>query len=348
MTAVRASAAELLAVWGVPADADLASPAHGYNNQTLVVTQRDRRWVLRISQNLSVAQVQAEHRLLARLRPGGLPFAVPEPVPTLAGGTVAETAAGPATLCRWIAGVRPDLEGRRALERFGAGVGVLSEAMRLLPLDDAPQDWRAGPLATLPVGVELAELVAELRLAGVGTEQAGLLAASAERARAWQQDAAGRLAIQVVHGDLGASNVLVDEESGQVTGVLDFEIAGADFRVQDLVAALLLSGALRGPDWHARAAALIRGIVSVLRLGEAEIQAVPELLICRSVGSAIWRAARWRRGLAGIDDVIDRLRELAATVAFVAASGEQLRALLTGEGTVTRYRTMCTIMHKPL
>jgi homoserine kinase type II len=78
--------------------------------------------------------------------------------------------------------------------------------------------------------------------------------------------------------------VLVHEQTGELTGLLDFEIAGADFRVSDLVAALLLSGALEGCQRERRTAALVRGCVAVRRLSREEVRAVPELMVCRSVG----------------------------------------------------------------
>src|SRR5881394_3954334 len=87
--------AGLLARWGIPADAELTRAERGSNNQTFAVAHRGRRWVLRISQNLSADQARAEHRLLGRLRAAGLPFGVPEPVAALGGDTVAETPAGP-------------------------------------------------------------------------------------------------------------------------------------------------------------------------------------------------------------------------------------------------------------
>jgi hypothetical protein len=82
--------AKLLARWGIPAGAAVALAERGTNNRTLQVTA-DRRWCLRISQNLTRAQVHAEHRLLARLARAGLPFAVPAPVPLPDGRTVADT-----------------------------------------------------------------------------------------------------------------------------------------------------------------------------------------------------------------------------------------------------------------
>ena len=57
--------AVLLARWGIPADAELTRAERGCNNQTFTVAHRGRRWVLRISQNLSADQARAEHRLLA-------------------------------------------------------------------------------------------------------------------------------------------------------------------------------------------------------------------------------------------------------------------------------------------
>jgi homoserine kinase type II len=328
----RQDTAGLLAHWGIGSGAEITPAARGSNNRTVLVSEGDRRWVLRISQNLSADQVLAEHRLLARLRRCDLPFALPRPVPAVTGYTVAETADGPATLCHWIAGVRPDLSSKPVLERIGAGLGQLSAALSSVPHADAPQHWGDGPLAAVPAGVGAAELIAELA-AGIGPRQTQLLTASAARADAsWHQCAARHLPVQVVHGDVGPSNVLVDDDTGELTGILDFEIAGADFRVQDLVATLMLFGALEGPEWPARAAAVIRGVASTLRLDPAEIDAVPELLVCRAVGSTLWRAGRWRRGLADLEDVAERVRVLVATMTFVSQSGDLLRDLLAREG----------------
>jgi homoserine kinase type II len=290
-----------------------------------------QRWVLRVSQNLSVGQVCAEHRLLRRLRHVGLPFQVPAPLTAKNGDAVVVTPAGPATLCSWIPGVRPDLASELALERLGRAIGVLGLAMRDVPLRDAPQDWRGDRLRVHPEVPDVEELCLELGVTGVRPEQLDLLRAAAGRLAAWQPTA-GSLPVQVVHGDLGASNVLVNEQTGELTGLLDFEIAGADFRVQDLVAALLLSGALEGCHWESRAAAIVRGSIAVQRLNGEEIRAVPELMVCRSVGSVLWRAGRWRRGQAQAADVVDRIDELGTTLRWLTAHSGQLMALVEACG----------------
>ncbi len=65
-------------------------------------------------------------------------------------------------------------------------------------------------------------------------------------------------------------------------------------RRQDILAALYNSTALGAPDWPRRTAAFLRGCASGRRLEPAEVAA---LLVARSLGSVLWRAARWRAGL---------------------------------------------------
>jgi homoserine kinase type II len=316
--------AGLLANWGIPPDARLTA-THGTNNQTFVVSVDSARWVLRISQNLTAAQVRAEHRLLAWLRRAGLPFAVPEPVPGLTGDLLAETAAGPATVTKWLPGMRPDLSDERALERFGRAIGQLNVALGRVPRQDAPHDWLASPHVH-PDVPDVADLCRELAAAGISSELTGLLTSFEQGS--WLTNIGASLPIQVVHGDMAASNVLADERTGEVTAMLDFEIAGADFRVQDLVVGLKQSNALDAPDWQRRTAALASGYCRAQELTEAEASVVPQLLLARATGTVVWRAGRWRRGQASLDDVTVRLHGLAAADEWLAARGSELRDLL--------------------
>jgi homoserine kinase type II len=159
-----------------------------------------------------------------------------------------------------------------------------------VPPADAPQDWRGDPLRAHPDAPDVGELCRTLRGAGVPAARVRRLETAARRVLPRAPEAGGDLPVQVVHGDVGASDMLADERTGEVTGVLDFELAGPGLRVQDLVVGLLLSGALDMPGWARRAAALARGHGAVLRLDQAEIRAVPDLLVSRCVGSVFWRA----------------------------------------------------------
>ena len=327
------SPAALLPLWGLPPNARLTRPDQGTNNQTFLVQHGDERFVLRVSQSVSARQVRVEHRILGRLRGAGLPFEVPEPVPTAEGETVIETAAGPVTLCRWIPGVRPDLEDVPTLERFGRAAGMLDNALADVPLADVVDDWLGDPLL-VPGVPDIGELCDELRAAGIGAEQTAVLGEAARRVgREW----IGRREVlprQVIHGDLAASNALADRSTGRVSALLDFEFVGSGWRVQDFLAALYNSPVLEAHDWPLRVEAFARGYASVCRLEPAEVAALPGLLRARSCASALYRAGRWRAGKARLDEVAGRLRRLQAVTDWLVADGEAFQALVAGANSV--------------
>ncbi|MGH3187252.1 MAG: phosphotransferase enzyme family protein [Streptosporangiaceae bacterium] len=315
-------AATLLPWWGFPPGTDIAPVGEqGTNNRTFLVRHGRQRYVLRISGFLSVAEVRAEHRILRRLQQGELPLRVPEPVAAPDGRTVIGTPAGPATVCRWLPGVRPGMDGEAALERFGLAAGLLGAALADVPLVDTERDWRTDPRWVRPDDPPVDVLCGELRSAGMSAGQAEFLDAAARRAGRWWPDADG-LPAQVIHGDLAPSNVLADPDTGEVTGLLDFELAGAGFRVQDVLAALYNSTALGMPDWPRHTAAFLRGCASVRRLGRAEVAALPELLIARALGSVLWRVSRWRAGIGDIGEVTGHVGRLEATMRWLAANGD--------------------------
>jgi homoserine kinase type II len=312
-------AAALLPIWGFPPGTGIIPAGEqGTNNRTFLVRHGQQRYVLRVSGFLSVAEVRAEHRIL-RLRQGGLALQVPEPVAAPGGRTVIETPAGPAAVCRWLPGVRPGMDGEPAFERFGRAAGLLGVALAGVPLAEALRDWRTDPRWVQPDDPPVDVLCGELRSAGMSAGQAELLETAAHRVGRWWPGA-GSLPAQVIHGDLAPGNVLADPDTGEVTGLLDFELAGAGFRVQDILAALYNSTALRAPDWPRRTAAFLRGCARVRRLEPAEVAALPELLIARSLGSLLWRAARWRAGAGRFAEVTAQAGKLEATTRWLAAN----------------------------
>ncbi len=317
-------AAGLMPLWGFPPGTSIAlAGEQGTNNRTFLVRHLQGRYVLRVSGFLSGADVRAEHRILRRLRQDGLPFQVPEPVAAPDGRTVISTPAGPATVCRWLPGVRPGMDGDAAFERLGRVAGLLGSALADVPLGEALRDWRTDPRWIAPADPPIDVLCDQLRSAGMSAGQAELLSAAGSRVGRWWP-AAGGLPAQVIHGDLALSNVLADPHTGEVTGVLDFELAGAGFRVQDVLAALYNCTALGEPGWSRRAAAFLRGCASVRRLEPAEVAALPELLVARALGSALWRAARWRAGLGSFGQVTAHVARLEAATGWLAAHGDAL------------------------
>ena len=165
-------AAALLPFWGFPPGTGITAVGEqGTNNRTFLVRHGQQRYVLRVSGFLSVAEVRAEHRILRRLRQGGLAFQVPEPVAAPGGQTVIGTPAGPAAVCRWLPGVRPGMDGEAAFERFGRAAGLLGAALADVPLADALRDWRTDPRWVRPDDPPVEVLCGELRSAGMRSEE---------------------------------------------------------------------------------------------------------------------------------------------------------------------------------
>ena len=239
------------------------------------------------------------------------------------GSTVAATSGGPATLCEWIPGVRPDLGQEAALERFGLAVAQLSDALAAVPSQDAP----------LPAPADVAALARDLMAAGLDAGRAAVLRDGADRAATAWEGIAGRLPNQVVHADLAAPNVLVSRDTGAVTGILDFETAGYWIRAMELAVALALSGAANGPGWPRRAAAVARGGTWGDRLTAAELAALPDLILTRAVGSMLWLADRWRHGQSSLPEVASRLDLLAGILRWRTAEGGELVRIVAAAGT---------------
>jgi homoserine kinase type II len=130
-----------------------------------------------------------------------------------------------------------------------------------------------------------------------------------------------------VHGDPAASNTLTDPASGRVAAILDFEFAGADFRAQDMVVVLYGSAALDRPGWQQRAASLIVGFSSSVRLTESEVRALPAMILWRSFGTVLWRAGRWRRGLDKTALIAERIENLVRTMNWIDHHGHALITL---------------------
>ena len=323
--------AGLLARWGIPADAEVARAETRLQQPDL--HRGSPRPPLGAADQPDVSRPRPRRAPAARRVPAsGLPFGVPEPCGRCAGDTVAETQAGPATLCRWIPGMRPDLAAEPALERFGQAIGLLSRALRTVPWSDAPQDWRGDPLRAHPDAPETADLARALRDAGLPAARVRRLEAAARRVLLRAPEAGEDLPVQVVHGDLGASNVLVDERTGELTGVLDFELAGPDARVQDLLVGCCSPARWPGPAGAAAPPPWSAGTPRCCSWTRPRSGRCRTCSCCRCVGSVFWRAGRWRRGQAALSDVANRVAVLEAVEAWLAVHRGRLLTVLAAAG----------------
>ena len=303
--------------------------ALGNNNDSYFVTAREGEFVLRVYRNTAEPKrVHEEHELLGRLLAQELPFETPAPVKTRDGDTMAviESPEGPrlGTLFFRIPGEPATLSvanafiGGRALAQLDAALARVDLPLRLPATLRDVHELVPDPIAALE-DLELGDDLAATR-------------ANLERALDAHDALAASLPTQIVHGDYAFANLLVKEK--QVTGMVDFEFAGADFRAADLACALYLITvrAEEAARWPALEA-FVRGYGTVLPLDPLEVAALPDLMLRRSAIGLVHWIGRWRQGIAPRDEPLARVRRGAlfarwlerndARVVTVAAGGLQ-------------------------
>jgi homoserine kinase type II len=205
----------------------------------------------------------------------------------------------------------------------------LDTALATLPVGLAPVVW-SGRLDDITPSIrDLGELCRGLQVDPVLALYASWFRAALGRHRVRTD-----LPRHVVHGNVGYSTVLVEE--ARVSAVLDFEIAGADLRVNDLVAALAACTHAPDPADDDHVGALCGGFGSVLRLAPAEVEALPDLLRGRALRSVVWWAGHWLRGQAPVGEVADRLAAGQAYDVALERHGSRLVDLVTPLLTLTR------------
>jgi homoserine kinase type II len=298
---------DVLREWGLTPPWRVEVPQRGTNNEVLFVESGGRRYVVREYQNQTEDHVLREHRLLQRLADDGeLDVAVPQPLALADGRTILTTCDPPLAVFGYLEGTRPE----RTVETVrlaGDVLGRLTLALAKVPSALAPTDWRRQTLATIrPEVPDVAALATELRSHLSRHPGVDWLAAHADTIEPAVADLAEVLPCQIIHGDLALSNLLMTD--GRVSAVLDWEIAGWDMRVNDVVGALMTStGNPEDAQWPARVDAFHSGYAAHVALGRDERAAIPLLVRYRAIGSVVWRAGRWRQGLSSVDEVADRL-----------------------------------------
>jgi Ser/Thr protein kinase RdoA (MazF antagonist) len=303
-----ASAGRLLPAWRLPEPTAVRRAAGGTNNIVLIVDTGGASYVLRVYQNLAPDRVAAEHRLLDALAGAGLPFAVPKPVPTPDGETYVSAPEGIVALFPYLPGHTPDPDRLEEIVQAGEALALLGLALADLPADLAPIDWRDYPLDRIhPAVTDLDELADELATALPGHPGVEWLATHAVPSDQRYAQLCRTLPVRIVHGDFAVSNVLVDS-TGKPTAVLDFEVAGLDLAVTDVVAGIAqVGGGWWTPDGAIRTNAFYRGYTRHVTITPAERAAIADLLRLRVLATVVWRAGRWRRGQAHLEEVQLRL-----------------------------------------
>lgn len=311
----RALTLALATIWPIATPARLTPLTAGRNNLVYrVEASAHPPRILRVYRNhADVDRVRYEVALLAALHDVPLPFAVPTPLATRAGAfvhqlPVADDVLSGALAVLWtqVAGTHPDPADESQAEVVGEALALLDLA--LAAIDPTALPGRATPpLRDLRRRVSAPDdIEAVLLQLPLPAEDTAYLMRQLHWVEAQILPLYASLPQQLVHGDIGPSNVLMD--GARVTGVLDFEFSHYDLRITDPLVPLSwwnpeLFGT--GAEWG-MLNALGRGYTAHLPLLPGEVQALPLLFRLRAIGGLLRDLAWHRQGRASAERVLER------------------------------------------
>lgn len=308
----------------------------GWNNTTYFVGNPTKRAVLRIyDTHKDKAKIEFEHAVLQQLEARSLPFKIPVPLLATTGETMIQLGESGKFAClfRYIDGDSPAEQESDYLESFGETAGVLSAVLAevnpgLTPAYRPYYELRTSyPLCS-------AEVIRELCLnppepfADLG-EELKMLYRAYERIT----DSLGglkELPHQLVHGDLNASNLLVQSsDHSLVAALLDFEFCTFDVRVME--PAVILSGLLGQGEEKMMIRDFSRGFSRKVRLSPAEINAVPVLMLLRKIDVFLHFVSRYLEGTDESEVLYEQTRLLSADLNQLSAGTAAILTILREE-----------------
>ena len=136
---------------------------------------------------------------------------------------------------------------------------------------------------------------------------------------------------QIVHGDVNASNVLVNQE-GNMSAILDFEFATWDLRVMEL--AVPMSDMLtmdKSEEWMWQAQDnLVKGFREKVKLTDDELKSIPQLILLRSLDVVMHFISRMLEGTDEPEVAAGQIVKLKQRMDWMQRNEDQLRQLLMG------------------
>lgn len=246
-----------------------------------------RRYVLKVAnERTPTAELHLQDLAMRHLRSAGVPFDIPEPLPTTQGEDVVEVEGHGLRLLTWVEGTPMAAPGGLPDERLAAfgrlaarTVAALADAD--LPGADRLTQW--DPRQAHHVVDALAPRIGDLLPAGFAEE-------ALARADAGLVGLAEHLPMQVIHGDLTDFNVVGRRDGAgrlQPVGLIDFGDVVRTWRVAEL--AVTATGLVaRSPGDALRAVVEVtRGFHAAVALAEVEADALWAVVLARAALLAV-------------------------------------------------------------
>jgi homoserine kinase type II len=284
---------------------------NGVNNLThLIETQADNYILRTYGSDRSLEHIRYELSVLTALRQKDLPFKIPAPIPTRTGKLFAVLSDTVVTMSPFMPGSMPQNENLEQAYAAGQALAELVESLADIEVKVTSQIVPFPPLDEFErwagVPVDPGKLIQTLPLT---EEEQELLLTLLENLRAIPPVLYQRLPRQIIHRDYDQSNVLM--AGNVVTGILDFEFCGPDFRILDLAYALSQwpSGSWNTGDEWSMIDAFGRGYLQRQKLTSAEVEALPLIFRLRAGTSLFFRFGRYQEGLETSETLLERVQE---------------------------------------
>lgn len=300
--------------WPVAPPVRLLRTDRGMNNRSFFVQGDAVTYFLKRYDNApNRDRLVSESRLLSAVAAQHPPFAVPETIPARTGELLVELDGHLYGLSRFIRGDAARYGDPDDAFACGRALAELHVALSRTGIGVASREGHgAGDLTTIhPLVSEPGRAVREaLDDTGLATEASAIIRKTAERHAAitvgWP--------VTWIHWDYYPSNVLMDRATHRVTGIVDFEFAGAGYRAMD-VAIGLQAFAFGQSDTGALIERFVSGYLS-------------RLILEREATSLVHWTGRLRQGLNDRAEIAGRVRRLVDLAAFLDAHGEWMVELL--------------------
>lgn len=333
---------EVLASYGFTSDWYGERGKGGMNNSTYMLHIDGTSYVMRqYETHNDPMKITFEHEVLEALQRSNFKLATPSPVRRLSGEgdtflSVKDPLTGHtkiATLFHYREGVNPIWHKPDQLFGLGKAAGALSSVMATLDISLDPvyppyyQIQDAYPLCSPERLLQLCASPPEPLVACAHElkQLRDALPDLFEALRGMEQ-----LPHQLVHGDVNASNVLADQEDGEICAILDFEFATWDLRVMEL--AVPMSDLLtmdKSEDWMWQAQeGLIRGFREKVSLEREELLAIPRLILLRSLDVVMHFISRMFEGTDEPEVAVGQIVKLKQRMDWMSLHEARLREIL--------------------
>lgn len=305
----------------------------GANNTTRFVRVDNELYVLRVYEtHQDVEKVNYEHSILVVLAELPLTFSIPKPIESRVGKTIVRTRDGKiAALFQYLDGSNPALVELVEIHSYGRTAGLLSASLAHVQIQQRPAYRPYYEIESTHPSCSIQDIFNFCKNPPLEfSEQTKELLVIYEQLTSFieQVPTLRKLPHQLVHGDLNASNILVNED-GMVSAVLDFEFVTNDLRVMELAVCLsdFIHPSKEETIIWTKVQSFLSGYGQSLKLTAAEIEAIPILIQLRSLDVFIHFLGRYLDKVSSIDIVKEYIQKSAIRCKWIKENKKQFITL---------------------